>query len=91
MQQIEINFFWPLTEQIPLNLDYSPCETSKIFKSDNYENTNFIIYPTTYNTVTVATSCLTLDIENTIIKVKNKPNVFRRILYETLGIKWEKK
>jgi hypothetical protein len=24
MQQLEIQFFWPLTEQIPLDLDYSP-------------------------------------------------------------------
>ena len=26
MQQLEIQFFWPLTEQIPLDLDYSPCD-----------------------------------------------------------------
>ena len=26
MKQLEIQFFWPLTEQIPLDLDYRPCE-----------------------------------------------------------------
>ena len=26
MKQTEIEFFWPLTQQLPLNLDYSPCE-----------------------------------------------------------------
>jgi hypothetical protein len=25
MQQLEIEFFYPLTEQIPLDLDYAPC------------------------------------------------------------------
>ena len=26
MQQLEIEFFWPLTEQTTLDLDYTPCE-----------------------------------------------------------------
>lgn len=26
MKQLEIEFFWPLTEQIRLDLDYTPCE-----------------------------------------------------------------
>lgn len=26
MKQLEIQFFWPLTEQISLDLDYTPCE-----------------------------------------------------------------
>ena len=25
MKQLEIEFFYPLTEQIPLDLDYAPC------------------------------------------------------------------
>ena len=27
MQQLEISFFYPLTEQIPLDLDFTPSET----------------------------------------------------------------
>jgi len=27
MQQIEIHYFWPLTEQAELNLDFTPSET----------------------------------------------------------------
>jgi len=27
MQQIEIHYFWPLTEQTELNLDFTPSET----------------------------------------------------------------
>lgn len=26
MRQLEIDFFWPLTEQVRLDLDYTPCE-----------------------------------------------------------------
>lgn len=26
MKQIEIQYFWPLTEQLPLELDYSECK-----------------------------------------------------------------
>ena len=26
MKQLEIEFFYPLTEQIPLDLDFTPCE-----------------------------------------------------------------
>ena len=26
MKQLNIEFFWPLTEQIPLELDYSECK-----------------------------------------------------------------
>ena len=26
MSQLEIEYFWPLTEQINLNLDFTPCE-----------------------------------------------------------------
>jgi len=29
MSQLEIQYFWPLTEQIPLDLDYSEC--SKVY------------------------------------------------------------
>jgi hypothetical protein len=27
MHQIEIHYFWPLTQQIPLDLDFTPSET----------------------------------------------------------------
>jgi len=26
MKQLEIEFFWPLTQQVPLDLDFTPCE-----------------------------------------------------------------
>ena len=31
MQQLEIQYFFPLTEQIPLDLDYSECDKPKLY------------------------------------------------------------
>ena len=31
MTQLEIQFFWPLSEQIPLALDYSGCDKPKVW------------------------------------------------------------
>ena len=31
MHQLSIDFFWPLTEQIPLDLDYTDCEKPKLY------------------------------------------------------------
>ena len=31
MYQQEIQFFWPLTEQVPLDLDYTECEKPKLY------------------------------------------------------------
>jgi hypothetical protein len=31
MQQLEIQYFFPLTEQIPLELDYTECDKPKLY------------------------------------------------------------
>jgi hypothetical protein len=31
MQQLEIQYFFPLTEQIPLDLDYTDCDKPKLW------------------------------------------------------------
>jgi hypothetical protein len=33
MYQQEIKFFFPLTEQIPLDLNYDDCDNSKLIES----------------------------------------------------------
>ena len=39
MHQQEIEFFWPLTEQIPLDLDFQPCKDyeTELFLKRNAE------------------------------------------------------
>ncbi len=58
MHQLEIKYFFPLTEQIPLSLDYSPCEEYQRQKSNlvsmntisSYLVTNGLTANTTINT-----------------------------------------
>ena len=35
MQQLEIKYFWPLTEQIPLDLDFTECNKPKLSEPVN--------------------------------------------------------
>ena len=44
MYQQEIKFFWPLTEQIPLDLDYTDCEKPSIAVTIDGTNNGAITY-----------------------------------------------
>lgn len=88
MKQQEINFFWPLTEQIPLDLDYPPNQSPKLQINDGvtYANT---FYPTTTGNITIKGADICLDVETTTVKLKSSPHLLRRMMYNILGIKWE--
>ena len=89
MRQLEIQYFWPLTEQIPLDLNYDNCAKPKL-ETVNSGQTFTIANGGTWNT-TITAAHLSLDIDTTTIKVKEKPNLCSRIIYRCLGLKWEKK
>lgn len=91
MYQQEMKFFWPLTEQIPLDLDYSVCEKPKLSTtiSSGLTNISFDINGTMNSTITAAH--IKLDVDTTTIKLKKKPNPLRCIFYRILGLKWELK
>ena len=90
MRQLEIQYFWPLTEQIPLDLNYEHCAKPKIETTINSGQTFTIANGGTYST-TITAAHLSLDIDTTTIKVKEKPSLCSRIIYKCLGLKWEKK
>lgn len=56
MQQLQIQFFWPLTEQIPLDLDYTDCDKPKIWGTVNSTGTYLIGNGGTISSSTIATS-----------------------------------
>jgi hypothetical protein len=89
MNQLQFNFFWPLTEQIPLDLDYTDCAKPQV--STPIINGIYALHNggTAYTTITA--SHLTIDSETTTIKVKDKPNIIRRGLLNAIGLKWELK
>lgn len=90
MRQLEIQFFWPLTEQIPLDLDYTGCEKLKFEKSE-FSASNILNVSGNLLNTTLSVSNISLDVDTTVIKTKENPPLYRRALYKLLGLKWEKK
>jgi hypothetical protein len=96
MNQMEIQYFWPLTEQIPLDLDYTKS-LEYIEKKRKEQISNSVIGGGTgYAFVTVASNIepnFTIDIDQVPITVvsKQKPGLFRRYIYKILGMKWKAK
>lgn len=81
MYQQEINFFWPLTEQLPLELDYTPCEPPKLeVKYDT--GITFATYPTTVSPM------VTIKADHLTIQTKHMP-WYRKLAYKLMGFKWE--
>lgn len=94
MYQKEIQFFWPLTEQIPLDLDYSVCDT-------RYNNCTI---STSHGTIAISnggtwTTAMTvtadkieasvgIDTPGLTMQVKKNPNIVKLTLYKILGINW---
>jgi hypothetical protein len=88
MQQLNIDYFWPLTEQIPLDLNYTDCKKSQsIVPSVN--SGQFVIANGGTWTTTIVASNLSLDVDTTTIKMKEKPGLCRRTILKCLGLKWE--
>ena len=87
MKQIEIEYFWPLTQQIPLDLDFPPSISTYIPSMA----VGTSLYSIRGTSSTFTTSKLSVDIGSTVFRVDKKPNIVRRALYSVLGVKWEKK
>ena len=96
MYQQQIEFFWPLTEQVPLDLDYAECKQSSVYMSEGSSATfgtgsTLTINPTGTSWVTINSGRLDLDVEQTTILTKEKPPIYRRALYKLMGISWKLK
>ena len=90
MQQLNIEYFFPLTEQIPLELDYTDCHKPKL-TLPILESGNGLTFTTgsNWSTVSISGSQLNLDVEEIEFKLKDKPNLLRRICYKVMGLKWK--
>lgn len=91
MIQQEIQFFWPLTEQIPLDLNYEGCERPKLSVPIDTNGLTYTLSAYDSAAVSIVASNMNIDVDTTVIKVKEKPNLCRRTLYKCLGLKWEVK
>lgn len=96
MIQTEILFFWPLTEQISLGLDFSDCDTRKpLYTTYNGGSVITSVTGGSWGTSAVFTEInptkLTVDVEQVVFKQKTPPTWYRRIIYKIIGINWELK
>jgi hypothetical protein len=99
MHQLEIKFFYPLTEQIPLGLDFSPCYDYDAKKRLTFATVcvaNGGVQSATYTTCLTNTGLshsMYINVDQTPVTVvsKNKPNIFRRYLYKIMGVDWKVK
>jgi hypothetical protein len=83
MQQLEIEYFFPLTEQIPLDLDYTDCAKPKLWTTIDYGGTGMTLMSTGSN-VTWSTQLNGWD-----IGTKQEPSKLRKFLMNYLiGWKW---
>lgn len=90
MYQQEIKFFWPLTEQIPLDLDYSGCVKQK----DTITISSSTIVSTYGSAGTTWSTYITtdkLETEEITFTLNKKPGIIRRLAYNFLGVKWKTK
>jgi hypothetical protein len=100
MQQLCIEYFYPLTEQTLLDLDFQPCidyqqskYVSSVIGGDGLCLTvgnGGVAWATVANTMAPS---FTIDVDQMPITVtsKVKPNIFRRYIYKILGMKWKAK
>jgi hypothetical protein len=97
-QQTEIQFFWPLTEQIGLDLDYEGCEGPKLSVPYSPTGPTFTISNATWTTNIAPTLSVSpqnpvgqLNIGGVQIGMENKPTWYQRVLYKLLGFNWKNK
>jgi hypothetical protein len=89
MRQTEIEFFWPLTEQMPLELDYSNCEIPKLYTDNMITATGSYVFNTGSYTTTQIIGNFSIDADKTTFKTSKKPNIIRKALFSLMGIKLE--
>ena len=103
MQQLEISYFFPLTEQVPLDLDFKPCEEhAKKLQEERWKNSCTITsgmgltianggntWTTISNNLGNPSFTINVDAMPITIISKKKPNFILKFLYKSMGMKWK--
>jgi hypothetical protein len=98
-KQFEIQYFFPLTEQIPLELDFKPCTdyAEEQRKKQNYTgytlNTWAANGTTSWTTISnnLGAPSFTINVDAMPITIisKKKPNFIMKFIYKSMGMKWK--
>jgi len=106
MKQLEIQFFWPLTEQIPMDLDFTESDRyaeelrEEKLKKQARESVVCNIGPTTttWGMPTMPSLVINgkdtisyLNVGNTKLGLNSIPKWYQKLLYKLLGFSWSKK
>jgi len=95
MQQLNIEYFFPLTEQIPLELDYTDCAKPKLWTTIDSGLTLTVGTggTTTWTTVSnnLGNPSFTINVDAMPITIisKKKPNFIMKFIYKSMGMKWK--
>jgi hypothetical protein len=96
MQQLNIEYFFPLTEQIPLELDYTDCAKPKLWTTTGTTMSGLVFGGTGATTWTTMSNNLgnpsfTINVDQMPITIisKKKPNFVKQFIYKALGMKWK--
>jgi hypothetical protein len=94
--QTSIEYFWPLTEQIGLNLDYSGCAKQPVGITVTSGTTGLTwVAPTATITPQLCVEPISavghLAIGGIRLGLEKKPNLLQRVLHKLLGFDWKDK
>jgi hypothetical protein len=100
MQQLNIEYFFPLTEQVSLDLNFKPCEDyNKELRKQQTINYTVInttwgaLHPTTWTTMSnnIGNPSFTINVDAMPITIvsKKKPNFILKFIYKSMGMKWK--
>ena len=101
--QLEFKFFFPLTEQIPLGLDYTDCEKPKLTYASSTGLTIAGATGATWITTSTDISAATLKVSKPDDIVgyfeigplqvgrEKEPNILQKLIYKLLGFNWKGK
>jgi hypothetical protein len=101
MKQLEIEYFFPLTEQIPLDLDFTQTEKYILDKraeqARNSVTSGMLLSVgsggTTWTTMSnnLGNPSFTINVDAMPITIisKKKPNFIMKFIYKSMGMKWK--
>lgn len=100
MQQLNIEYFFPLTEQIPLELDFTLTEKYLDKRAEQLKNSvtiSGLVFggtgATTWATMSnnLGNPSFTINVDQCPITIisKKKPNFVKQFIYKALGMKWK--
>jgi hypothetical protein len=101
MQQLEIQYFFPLTEQVPLDLDFTLTEQYILEKraehARNSVTSSMVLSVgnggTTWTTINnnLGNPSFTINVDAMPITIvsKKKPNFIMKFIYKSMGMKWK--